>query len=235
MAAVGRYVKMKARQGQGSALAELLLRVADELRSTPGCLLYVINRGDDDPDVVWVNELWQSQEAVDASLEALKTDAGQAQIAEVMALLDGPPERIDVEPLGGFGFLAGGNGSTIVNLDDVEDEAPKFGYAHVGSSRFATGSLDAVQTGVSLQWLRPGVRQAFGHSHRHGEEVYVVLAGGGRVKIDDEISEVRPRDAIRLAPGARRAFEAGPEGLELLVFGRRLPGDAVIERDFWPA
>jgi quinol monooxygenase YgiN len=235
MAAVGRYVKMQARQGHGSALAALMLRVAEGLRSTPGCLLYVINRAHDDPDVVWVNELWQSQDAIDVSLEALKTAAGQAQMAEVTGLLDAPPERIDVEPLGGAGFLAGGRGATIVSLDEVEDQAPKFGYAHVGESRFATASLDALQTGVSLQWLRPGVRQAFGHSHRHGEEVYVILAGAGRVKIDDEISEVRTRDAIRIAPESQRAFEAGPDGLELLVFGRRLPGDAAVAPDFWPA
>jgi quinol monooxygenase YgiN len=84
MAAVGRYVKMKAREGQGSALAEVMLRVAEGIRSTPGCLLYVINRAHDEPDVVWVNELWQSQEAVDASLEVLKTKAGQARMAEVL-------------------------------------------------------------------------------------------------------------------------------------------------------
>jgi quinol monooxygenase YgiN len=235
MSAVGRYVMMKAREGQGSALAEALLRVAEGLRATPGCLLYVINRAHDEPDVVWVNELWQSQDAIDASLEALETEAGQAQMAEVMGLLDGSPERVDVEPLGGIGFLAGGTGSTVVNLARVEDQAPKFGYAEVGEARFATGALDAIQTGVSFQRLRPRARQAFGHSHHHGEEVYVVVRGSGRVNIDDEISEVHELDAIRIAPRSRRAFEAGGDGLDLLAFGRHLVGDAVLERDFWAA
>jgi quinol monooxygenase YgiN/quercetin dioxygenase-like cupin family protein len=232
---VARYVKMTARAGQGPALVQLMLRVAEALRSTPGCELYVINRAPDEPDVVWVNELWLSHEALDASLQQLNTDAGKAQLAEVSALLHRAPERIDVEPLGGVGFLAGGTGSTVVNLDDVEDSAAKFGYGEMGEARFATAALDAAQTGVSLQRLRPGVRQAFGHRHQHAEEVFVVLAGDGRVKIDDEIRELRALDAARIAPESARAFEAGPDGLDLLVFGPRRPGDAVMDKSFWPA
>jgi mannose-6-phosphate isomerase-like protein (cupin superfamily) len=65
--------------------------------------------------------------------------------------------------------------------------------------------------------------------------VYVVLAGDGRLKIDDDIRDVRALDAVRVAPGSGRAFEAGPNGLDLLVFGPRKPGDAVMDPDFWPA
>src|SRR5947199_49097 len=79
------------------------------------------------PDVGWVTELWLNQESVDASLEQLRSDAGQAQVAQLTALLAGPPERIDLEPLGGVGYLAGGSGYTHVNLEDVEDMAPRFG------------------------------------------------------------------------------------------------------------
>ena len=226
---------MKARAGQREALAEVLLRVADGLRSTAGCELYAINRAADDADRVWVTEIWASQEALDASLKELDTDAGKAQVTEVMALLDGPPERIDVEPLGGVGLPAGGRGSTLANLADVDDLAPRFGYGDVLEARFATGALDASQTGVSYQRLRPGMRQAFGHRHRLAEEVYVVLAGHGRVKIDDEIRDVRALDAVRVAPESGRAFEAGPNGLDLLVFGPHRPGDAVMDPDFWPA
>jgi quinol monooxygenase YgiN/mannose-6-phosphate isomerase-like protein (cupin superfamily) len=233
MASVGRYVKMTAKPGQGDALAERLLAVADSLQSTPGCELYVINRSASEPDVVWVTEIWLSQEAIDASLEQVRTEAGQAQAAEVMELVDGAPERIDVAPLGGVGYLSGGAGSTLVNLDDVEDQAPKFGLGEMGESRFATRDLGARRTGVSHQRLRPGARQAFGHRHHHAEEVYVVLSGGGRVKIDDQIHEVRPRDAIRVAPNSMRRFEAGPDGLEILAIGPRHAGDAEMSRDFW--
>lgn len=233
MSGVGRYVKFTAQPGRGDELATLLLAAADSLQGVAGCELYVINRSASEPDVVWVTELWLDQASLDASLEQLQTEAGRAQIGQVMALLAGPPERIDLEPLGGVGYLAGGTGYTHTNLEDVEDMAPRFGYEQHGEARFATRPLGAARTGISHQRLRPGVRQAFGHRHRHAEEVVVVLAGGGQVKIDDEIRDVGPLDAIRLAPGSTRRLQAGPDGLEFLVVGPRHTGDAVIERDFW--
>jgi quinol monooxygenase YgiN/quercetin dioxygenase-like cupin family protein len=231
---VGRYVKFTAQPGSGEEVAELLLEAADSLRDVAGCELYLINRAASEPDLVWVTELWLSHEALDASLERLQTDEGKARIGQVMALLARPPELTELEPLGGVGYLPGGAGYTLVNLDDVEDVAPRFGFGDQGEARFANRSLGAVNTGLSHQRLRPGVRQAFGHRHQHAEEVFVVLAGGGRVKIDDEVREVGPLDAIRIAPGSSRAFEAGPDGLEFVVFGPHHTGDAVIDSDFWP-
>lgn len=234
MPGVGRYMKFNAQPGRGEELAGQLLRAADSLRETSGCELYVVNRSRQDPDVVWVTELWLSQEALDASLEQLRSEAGQAQVAQVMELVSGPPEAIELEPLGGVGYLPGGSGYTLLNLEDVEDMAPRFGLESMGESRFATRSLAAHRTGVSHQRLRPHTRQPFGHRHQHAEEVAVVLTGSGRVKIDDEIRDIGPRDAIRFAPGSARAFEAGPDGLELIIFGPHHAGDAVMERDFWP-
>jgi quinol monooxygenase YgiN len=101
---VGRYVKMTARPGQGETLSALMLDVALSLRGTDGCRLYTINRPADEPDAIWVTELWRDQQAVDASLQALQTEAGKARLGEVMALLQGPPERIDLEALGGVGL-----------------------------------------------------------------------------------------------------------------------------------
>ncbi|HET6868173.1 MAG TPA: antibiotic biosynthesis monooxygenase [Solirubrobacteraceae bacterium] len=237
MPGAGRYMKFTAQPGRGDELADLLLRAADSLRDTAGCELYVINRAKDEPDQIWVTELWLSQEAIDASLEQLRSGEAKAQLKQVMALLDpsNPPERIELEPLGGVGYLPGGTGYTHLNLEDVEDVAPRFGFAAQGEARFANRALGTVGTGVSHQRLRPGVRQAFAHRHEHAEEVVVVLSGSGRVKIDDEIRDLGPLDAIRFAPGSTRAFEAGPEGLELLIFSARHPGDAVIDRTFWPS
>lgn len=235
MTGVGRYVKFTAKPGQGDELAQLLVRAAESLRDVAGCELYLINRSISEPDVVWVTELWMSQEALDASLEQLRTDAGKAQVAEVMALVERPPEQVELEPLAGVGYLPGGTGSTHLNLDDVEDMAPKFGLGDMGEARFAGRHLGAQLTGISHQRLRPGVRQAFGHRHRHAEEVFVVLSGSGRVKIDDEIREVGALDAIRIAPGSLRAFEAGADGLEFLAVGPHHAGDAVMDPEFWPS
>ena len=231
---VGRYVKLTAQAGRGDDVAQLLLCAAESLREVAGCELCVINRSRSEPDVVWVTELWLTQEALDASLEQLKTDEGKAQVAEVGALLAQPPELTELEPLGGVGYLAGGSGYTLVNLEDVEDMAKRFGFGEQGEARFANRPLGTLRTGVSHQRLRAGVRQAFGHRHQHAEEVFVILAGAGRVRIDDEIRDVRPLDSIRVAPISPRAFEAGPDGLEFLVFGPHHTGDAVTDADFWP-
>jgi mannose-6-phosphate isomerase-like protein (cupin superfamily) len=123
---------------------------------------------------------------------------------------------------------------THVNLGEVEDQAPKFGYGEFGEARFARGALDASATGVSLQRLRPGVRQAFAHRHQSAEEVYVVLSGSGRIRLDDEVVELQPLDAIRIAPEVTRQMEAGPDGLEVLAFGTAHEmSDAELVRDFW--
>jgi mannose-6-phosphate isomerase-like protein (cupin superfamily) len=106
------------------------------------------------------------------------------------------------------------------------------GFGDVQEARFAHGDLDAESTGVSLQVVKPGKRHAFAHRHKEAEEIYVVLSGSGRVKLDEEVVEVGRLDAIRIAPEVTRAFEAGPDGLELLVFGPRHQGDAEIVQDF---
>jgi quinol monooxygenase YgiN/mannose-6-phosphate isomerase-like protein (cupin superfamily) len=229
---VARYVKATAKSGAGAALAEVLLRVAAMLEDAAGCELYIVNRSPAEPDTVWVTELWRSQEDLDA---ALALERARALMPEVLELVDGPFERIDLEPLGGVGPAAGGaTGFTIVNLDSVEDMAPKFGISDMGEARFAREDLEATDTGVSHQRLRPGRRQGFGHRHERAEEVYVVLGGSGRVRIDDEVREVRQLDAIRVAPGSTRAFEAGPDGLEVLAVGPHRNGDGEMLPEFWP-
>jgi mannose-6-phosphate isomerase-like protein (cupin superfamily) len=110
---------------------------------------------------------------------------------------------------------------TKQNLNEVEDAAPKFGLDHIGEARFARGDLDAERSGLSLQRLKPNMRQAFGHKHDGQEETYVVIAGSGRMKLGDEVVDVTALDAIRVAPDTIRCFEAGPDGLEFLAFGER--------------
>jgi uncharacterized cupin superfamily protein len=122
---------------------------------------------------------------------------------------------------------------TLRNLTDVEDSAVRFGIREVQEARFANDDLEVEQTGLSYHRLRPGRRQGFGHRHEMAEEVCVVLSGSGRVKVDDEIVELRALDAIRLAPQVSRAFEAGDDGLEFVVFGPRSPGDGELLPDWW--
>jgi mannose-6-phosphate isomerase-like protein (cupin superfamily) len=114
---------------------------------------------------------------------------------------------------------------TLRRLSDVADSAAKFGFGETQESRFANGDLETEQTGLSYHRVKAGKRQPFGHRHQGAEEVYVIVAGSGRAKLDDEVVEVGALDAIRVAPGVIRAFEGGPEGLELLAFGPLRPDD----------
>jgi mannose-6-phosphate isomerase-like protein (cupin superfamily) len=119
------------------------------------------------------------------------------------------------------------------NLHDVEDMAVKYGFGDLQEARFPRQDLDASDTGLAYLVLRPGKRQPFAHRHQDAEEIYVVLSGSGRVKLDDEILDLATMDAIRVGPSVVRAFEAGDEGLELLAFGPRHAGDAEQIQDFW--
>lgn len=121
---------------------------------------------------------------------------------------------------------------THVNLDDVEDQAPKFGHGEVQEARFAQAALGIDSTGVSLMRVKPGCKQGFGHRHDEAEEVYVVTAGSGTLFLDDEQVELKRLDAIRIAPEVARRAEAGPDGLELLAFGPHHQGDGELLPDF---
>jgi mannose-6-phosphate isomerase-like protein (cupin superfamily) len=122
---------------------------------------------------------------------------------------------------------------THKKLTDVKDSAVEFGFAEIQQARFARKDLDAEHTGLSIHRLMPGKRSAFAHRHENAEEVYVVLDGSGRMKLDEEIIELGALDAIRVAPRVVRAFEAGPEGIEWLAFGPRHDGDGELIEQWW--
>jgi mannose-6-phosphate isomerase-like protein (cupin superfamily)/quinol monooxygenase YgiN len=234
---VARYGTSVAHPGKGDDLARHLLAAAAELERDPGCELYLVNRQRDAPDTIWITELWRSQADLDAAVQKIKDSPEVAAVLELVERW----EMIELEPLGGKGPAAptppqDGDQPppyTIQPLTDVVDMAPKFGFGEIGEARFATGDLAAQQTGVSHHRIRPGRRQAFGHRHEQAEEVYVVLSGAGRVKLDDDIVDIAPRDAIRVSPAVVRAFEAGPEGLELIVFGPQHRGDGELLHGWW--
>ena len=103
--------------------------------------------------------------------------------------------------------------------EDVQDSAVKFGYAPDMEARFPSQDLELEQGGMGYERYSPNFRVPFGHTHKGQEEVYVIASGSGRLKLDDDIVEVRQWDAIRVAPSVMRCFEAGPDGLEVVAFG----------------
>jgi quercetin dioxygenase-like cupin family protein len=125
-------------------------------------------------------------------------------------------------------------GYAIVNLLEIDDSVD--GRVAGLQGRFSRKYLDSRDLGVSLWSYAPGTRNPGSHSHREQEEAYVVVAGDGRVRLDDEVREIRQWDVIRVAPEVVRAFEAGPVGLELIAVGGPKPegGDGVRSETPWP-
>jgi quercetin dioxygenase-like cupin family protein len=128
------------------------------------------------------------------------------------------------------------SGYTKLNLfADVENSAEKFGMGDVLAAHFVRDDLEATQFGLSLQRLKPNQRMPFGHYHEQQEEVYVIVGGSGRLKLDDDVVDVRQWDAVRIAPQVIRGVEAGPDGLDLVAFGAPATGlhDAKQEMGWW--
>ncbi|HJR94279.1 MAG TPA: cupin domain-containing protein [Gaiellaceae bacterium] len=122
---------------------------------------------------------------------------------------------------------------TRTNLAELEDMAVKGGFAEFQEARFANQDLELESLGVSYQIVKPDKRHAFGHRHQKAEEVYVVLSGSGKIHLDDEEVAVERLDAIRVGPEVTRGYEAGSDGLELIVFSPKAPGDAEIVANFF--
>jgi quercetin dioxygenase-like cupin family protein len=122
----------------------------------------------------------------------------------------------------------------IVNLLEIDDSVG--GRVPGMEARFTRKHLGSRDLGVSLFKYEPGTRNPGGHSHREQEEAYVVVAGSGRVRLDHELREIRQWDVIRVAPEVVRAFEAGPQGLDVIAVGGPKPeeGDGVPSDTPWP-
>jgi mannose-6-phosphate isomerase-like protein (cupin superfamily) len=117
---------------------------------------------------------------------------------------------------------------------DVEDHAPKFGLSPNLEFRSGRQALELEQSGASYQRIAPDFRQPFGHTHKEQEEVYVLLSGSARVKLDDEIVDLAPFDTLRIAPGVTRCVEAGSDGAEMILFGApRVDSDAEVIQGWW--
>jgi mannose-6-phosphate isomerase-like protein (cupin superfamily) len=120
---------------------------------------------------------------------------------------------------------------TIVNLKEVEDFAPKFGFAPNLESRFARVPLELENSGLSYFKIAPDFRIPFGHVHSEQEEIYLVVSGSARAKLDDEVVELKAWDALRIAPGTWRGLEGGSDGTEVVAFGAPNTDNQDIEMD----
>jgi len=122
---------------------------------------------------------------------------------------------------------------TIINLKEIDNSAGE--YAPDLEAYFGRKHLDSEHLGVSYFRYGPGFRSGIGHSHREQEEVYVVVNGSGRIKLNDDIVELRQWDVVRVAPATVRALEGGPDGLEFIAIGADRPegGDGIRAENWW--
>ena len=123
---------------------------------------------------------------------------------------------------------------TLKNLKDVEDAAPGFGLSPELEARFAREPLELENMGISYQRLAPDFR-GFGHRHKTQEEIYVLISGSARARVEAEVVELKPFDALRVHKDTMRGFEAGPEGAELIAIGapNTGPGDGDTVQGWW--
>jgi hypothetical protein len=124
-------------------------------------------------------------------------------------------------------------GYTVKNLKEIEDQAPKFGFSPNLEARFAREPLGCEGSGVSYQRLAPNFRIPFAHNHGDQEEIYVLVSGSGRIKLDDDVVELKQWDAVRISKETMRNLEAGPDGAELLAFGAGEGGDTEMTPGWW--
>lgn len=122
---------------------------------------------------------------------------------------------------------------TVKNLKQVDNAAERFGLAENLEARFARKPLELENLGISYQRLEPNFRIPFGHKHGTQEELYVVLSGSARMKLDDEVVELKQWDAIRVPGEVMRNFEAGPDGVEYLAIGAPQEDGADMVQEWW--
>jgi uncharacterized cupin superfamily protein len=124
---------------------------------------------------------------------------------------------------------------THLNLKDVEDQAPNFGLSPDLEFRMARVGLGLENSGLSYLRVAPGFRLPFGHKHKNQEEVYVLVSGTARMKIEDEVKELKQWDAVRVHKDTMRTIEGGDDGAEFLVVGapNTGPGDAETVQGWW--
>jgi mannose-6-phosphate isomerase-like protein (cupin superfamily) len=122
----------------------------------------------------------------------------------------------------------------IVNLLDVDNSAA--GRMDGLEVRMSRNDMESRDVGVSLFRYAPDVRNPTSHRHREQEEAYVIVSGSGRVRLDDDIQDVKQWDVIRVAPEVVRAFEAGPDGMDVVAVGGPKPegGDGELAESPWP-
>ncbi len=96
----GLFGKFVAQSGKRDELIVILLQAAELLQQNKECLSYIVGRADN-PNDVWVSELWENKEAHDASLEP---EDIRELIMTARPLIAEMPDGTEFQALGGKGL-----------------------------------------------------------------------------------------------------------------------------------
>jgi mannose-6-phosphate isomerase-like protein (cupin superfamily) len=127
-------------------------------------------------------------------------------------------------------------GYTKVNLkNDVDDAAKQYGMSPNLEFHVPGGQLEAEESAISYLRVAPNFRLPFGHVHERQEEIYVVVGGSAKIKLDDEVVDIVQWDAVRIPSDTVRDLEGGPDGAELILIGapKTDPNDAEMIQNWW--
>jgi len=127
-------------------------------------------------------------------------------------------------------------GYTVQNLKEIDNQGVNFGLDENDIQlRMAKDPLECADCGLTYMRLGPGWRTPFGHNHKTQEEIYILVNGSARMKLEDKLVDMKPFTAVRVSPETMRSYEGGPEGAELIVIGtpRTGGGDADIVQGWW--
>jgi mannose-6-phosphate isomerase-like protein (cupin superfamily) len=128
-------------------------------------------------------------------------------------------------------------GYTIRKRDDVQN---LFEGSYPGEFRMFTSDLGAEQVAFTYRLMpqHTGGKGSYGHKHKTQEEIYFVMSGKLVFKLDDDLVELGPGSAVRVAPEvARSVWNDEPEDAELIIVSVRIDdpaNDSVQVAEFWP-
>lgn len=101
MSEFGLFGKFTAKEGERDTLVEILLEAAESMKNVDECLLYLLNVSDDEPNAVYVHEVWKNEHAHQASLTLEST---QTLIKRAKPIITGIERICTLQPRGGKGL-----------------------------------------------------------------------------------------------------------------------------------
>ena len=104
-----------------------------------------------------------------------------------------------------------------------------------GISRDIGGAIGSEKLGVDVTTIRPGKKSSRLHHHKNKEEFFYILDGRCRLRVGNEIHDLRPGDAVSRPAGsgvAHQFFNPYPKPCDVLMIG--VMNGSLADEIKWP-